>query len=86
MPTISAFYGMIIRMYHRDHAPPHFHVYYQGNEAKIDIEKLELMTGRLPRRDLGLVLDWAELHQSELRHNWTLAQQRSPISAISPLE
>ena len=33
---------MIIRMYHRDHAPPHFHVYYQGNEAKIDVEKLEL--------------------------------------------
>ena len=86
MPTISAFYGIIIRMYHRDHEPAHFHVFYQGNEAKIDIEKLQLMAGHLPRRALGLALDWAELHQTELRANWTLAQQRRPISNIEPLE
>jgi hypothetical protein len=86
MPTISTFYGIVIRMYHRDHAPPHFHVFYQGNEAKIDIENLELMAGNLPRRALGLVLDWAELHRNELRGSWTLAQQRKPINIISPLE
>jgi hypothetical protein len=40
MPTISAFYGIIVRMYHRDHEPAHFHAFYQGNEAKIDIEKV----------------------------------------------
>ena len=86
MPTISAFYGMIIRMYHRDHEPAHFHAFYQGNEAKIDIENLQLMAGHLPRRALGLALDWAELHQDELRANWTLAQQRKPINDIKPLE
>jgi hypothetical protein len=86
MPTISAFYGIIIRMYHRDHPPAHFHVFYQGNDAKIDIEKLALMAGYLPRRALGLVLDWAELHQNELRVNWTLAQQRQSINNINPLE
>jgi hypothetical protein len=86
MPTISAFYGIIIRMYHRDHEPAHFHAFYQGNEAKIDIEKLQLIAGHLPRRALGLVLDWAELHQDELRANWTLAQQRRPIGNIEPLE
>jgi Domain of unknown function (DUF4160) len=86
MPTISAFYGIIIRMYYRDHPPAHFHVFYQGNDAKIDIEKLELMAGYLSRRALGLALDWAELHQSELRNNWTLAQQGKPINNVSPLE
>ena len=86
MPTISAFYGIIIRMYHRDHEPAHFHAFYQGNEAKIDIENLQLMAGPLPRRALGLALDWAELHQDELRANWTLAQQRKPINDIKPLE
>ncbi len=86
MPTISIFYGIVIRMYHRDHAPPHFHVYYQGNDAKIDIENLEVIAGHLPRRALGLVLDWAELHQPELRDNWALAQQRKPLNDISPLE
>lgn len=28
MPTISAFYGILIRMYFGDHPPPHFHVRY----------------------------------------------------------
>jgi len=83
---MSTFYGIIIRMYHRDHEPAHFHVFYQGNEAKIDIENLELMAGHLPRRALGLVLDWVELHKNELRANWTLAQHRKPINNISPLE
>jgi hypothetical protein len=86
MPTISTFLGIVIRMYHRDHAPPHFHAFYQEHEAKIDIETLETIVGFLPRRALGLVLDWAELHQEELRNNWTLAQQRKSISNIKPLE
>lgn len=86
MPTISIFYGMIIRMYHRDHEPANFHVFYQGNEAKIDIENLEVIAGQLPRRALGLVLDWAELHQGELWDNWTLTQQRKRVNNISPLE
>jgi hypothetical protein len=47
---------------------------------------LELIAGRLPRRALGLVLEWAELHQRELLDNWTLAQERKPIKNISPLE
>ena len=86
MPTISAFYGIIIRMYHRDHEPAHFHAFYQGNEAKIDIENLQLVAGHLPRRALGLALDWAELHRDELRTNWALAQRRKPINDIKPLE
>ena len=28
MPTICAFYGILIKMYWNDHAPPHFHVDY----------------------------------------------------------
>jgi len=55
------------------HAPPHFQVYYQGNDAKIDIENLETMAEYLPRRALGL--DWAELHQNQLRDNWITAAQ-----------
>jgi hypothetical protein len=86
VPTISTFYGIVIRMYHRDHEPAHFHVFYQGNEAKIDIEKLALLAGHLPRRALGLVLDWAEFRQNELRANWRLAQQRRSINDIRPLE
>lgn len=28
MPTISTFYGIIIRMFFDEHAPPHFHAQY----------------------------------------------------------
>ena len=36
----------------------------------INIRTLELTDGKLPRRALGLVLDWAELHEEELmRHS-----------------
>lgn len=41
MPTISMFYGIIIRMYcaPKEHNPPHFHAYYNSSTAVIDINK-----------------------------------------------
>jgi hypothetical protein len=30
MPEISRFLGIVIRMYYRDHPPPHFHAEYGG--------------------------------------------------------
>jgi hypothetical protein len=47
MPTISEFYGIVIRMYFMDHAPPHFHAVYGGSEAVIDIRTLEIIEGSL---------------------------------------
>ena len=32
MPTISAFFGIYIRMYFDEHVRPHFHAYY-GDHA-----------------------------------------------------
>ena len=32
MPTIAQFYGIIIRMFFNDHAPPHFHASYGEHE------------------------------------------------------
>jgi hypothetical protein len=86
MPTISSFYGILIRMYYDEHGPPHFHVEYQGSGAAIDIESLHIRAGRLPRRALNLALDWAELHRDELRANWRLAEEGRPLNAIRPLE
>jgi Domain of unknown function (DUF4160) len=33
MPIVSIFFGIVIRMFHREHAPPHYHASYQGFEA-----------------------------------------------------
>jgi Domain of unknown function (DUF4160) len=37
VPTISRFYWIVIRMYFSDHAPPHFHALYGGEEAVVAI-------------------------------------------------
>lgn len=66
--------------------PYTFHAIYGEHEAKIAIDTLEVMEGKLPRRALGLVLDWAELHERELRDNWNRAQEHQPLSPIQPLE
>jgi hypothetical protein len=62
LPTISQFFGILIRMFFDDHPPPDFHAVYNEHKAVIDIQRLEVIEGRLPRRALSLVLDWAELH------------------------
>jgi hypothetical protein len=86
MPTISTFYGIYIFMFFRDHAPPHFHVKYGEYKALIDIQRLTLIEGQLPRRALNLSLDWAELHQSELLEDWHLCQNMMQPKQIAPLE
>lgn len=86
MPTIATFFGIVIRMYYRDHGPAHFHALYQGHEALVAIETMEVIAGGLPRRALELVFDWAELHHSELLENWKLAQSYLPLNSIDPLE
>ncbi|MBI5816137.1 MAG: DUF4160 domain-containing protein [Nitrospinae bacterium] len=86
MPTISVFFGIIIRMYHREHAPPHFHAFYSGEHAIIDIGTLQVKEGRLPRRALDMVLEWASIHRRELMMNWNLAQERKPLLKIEALE
>jgi hypothetical protein len=86
MPTISSFYGILIRMFFNDHAPPHFHAIYAEYEATIDIETLSISSGNLPRRALELVLDWAELHKSELIEDWLLCKEKHQPKTIPPLK
>jgi hypothetical protein len=66
MPTISAFYGILIRMFFNDHPPPHFHARYGEFEATVDLGTLELVRGELPHRALNLVQEWATIHRDEL--------------------
>jgi hypothetical protein len=86
MPTISRFYGITIRMYFDEHPPPHFHAYYGDDAAKIDIDTLEITEGRLRRRTLSLVQEWAAEHRDELQENWRRAEAHLPLNEISPLE
>ncbi len=86
MPEISRFFGLIITMNYNDHPAPHFHVRYGNQKALIAIQSLTLMQGYLSPRALGLVIEWAALHQAELVTNWELARQQAPLNKVKPLE
>jgi len=85
MPTISRFYGILIKMFFNDHSPPHFHAEYGEFKSIIDFQTLRQIEGDIPRRALNLVLDWAELHQEELMEDWNLCREKQQPNKIPPL-
>ena len=85
MPEICRFYGIVIKMYFADHAPPHFHAEYAEHEARIAIDSLAVISGRLPARAMGLVAEWATLHQQALRALWQKASQLEALHRLDPL-
>ena len=72
-------------MRYNDHAPPHFHVRAGGSEATIALRPLRIFEGELPPRILGMVVEWATLHQEELLLDWDLARRHLPLRKIAPL-
>ena len=89
MPTISAFYGIVVLMFYRDnrqHHRPHIHVRYQGDEAVLAIDDGERLDGELPPRAMKLVQAWIELHRDELRVDWDLAVNGEEPFRIAPLQ
>jgi hypothetical protein len=72
-------------MHFREHNPPHFHARYNDFEASIFIDTLGVMQGELPPRVLSLVIEWAMLHQSELRANWDSLRASGEFRRMQPL-
>ena len=66
---------MLISIYVDDHNPPHFYVLYNEHEALISINDLTVLKGALPSRVLGLAMEWADLHKTELLKNWDMLQR-----------
>lgn len=51
----------------------------------MSIEDLSVMEGILPPRALGLVMEWASLHQGDLLAAWRRAQAHEAPGNIDPL-
>lgn len=85
VPTISRFLGIAITMYFDDHGPPHFHARHAEGSAKVRIDSLEVIDSTLQRRQLRLVLAWAELRKDELSENWRRARAGETLEQIEPL-
>ena len=86
MPSISMFFGIIIRMYNNgEHNPPHFHAEYQGYQATFNLDG-DILEGEMPKKQVKLISAWAELHKEELIANWELAMNEQPLYKIDPLK
>ncbi len=70
MPVIARFYGILIKMYFREHGVPHFHAIYGEFNAVFDVKTLEMIEGDLPQRAQRLVRDWSEQYKDELQRMW----------------
>jgi hypothetical protein len=85
VPEISRFLGIVIAMYYRDHAPPHFHAIYGDFEISVTIEA-GVISGEFPPRAAALVQEWRRLHTAELLDAWSSARTGRPLHRIDPLE
>ena len=85
MPEISRFLGIVIGMFYRDHAPPHFHAVYGDYEITIEIET-GVVHGDFLKRALRHALEWLDLHKQELLENWSLVEAERPLHKVDPLE
>ena len=85
MPEISRFLGIVIKMFWNEHNPPHFHAEYGSDKVEIDLKSLAVLKGYLPPRVLGMVIEWAELHQQELIANWESMRSGKHYKKIEPL-
>ena len=76
MPTISMFYGILIKMFFRDiekHHTPHIHAEYQGEFAVYSIPNGDVLSGELPPSKHKIIVAWIEIHKDDLLADWNLA-------------
>lgn len=88
MPIISQFYGILIYMYREiggHHNQPHIHIKYNEYEMSITILG-KILEGKLPPKQLKLVLAWIALHEDELKAAWYIYNNDGEIIKIKGLE
>jgi hypothetical protein len=86
VPVISTFFGILVRMFYREHGVAHFHAEYQGEQATFTLDG-ELLAGGIGSRTARrLIKEWATAHQAELQANWDRLKEGEALERIAPLE
>ena len=85
MPVISTFFGIVVRMFYKEHGLPHFHAEFQGQQASFTFDG-ELLAGGLQSGTvLRLIKQWCLAHRTELDANWDRMNAGQPLERIAPL-
>ncbi len=88
MPTLSVFFGIIIRMYREiggKHNMPHIHAEYGDDEAVFDLDG-NMIEGSLPSKKARMVQTWIDIHHEDLMANWKLLSNGEQYFKIPPLQ
>jgi hypothetical protein len=86
VPIISVFFGIVVRMFYKEHEPAHFHAEYQGQQGKFDLDGHLIVGNVQSGTALRLVSEWASLHRRELELNWEKMKAGRPLDRIQPLD
>ena len=88
MPTISMFYGIVVRMLKENterHKLPHIHAKYNDYEISLTLNGKRLK-GKMPVKQLNLLKAWIAIHEEELKANWELIKNGEQTFRIDPLK
>jgi len=86
MPIISTFFGIVIRMFYREHEPPHFHADYQGQQGKFNFDGKTIAGEISSKTARRLIKQWASVHRDKLEANWKKMKDGRTLEKIAPLE
>jgi hypothetical protein len=76
MPIIARFYGILIKMYFKEHGIPHFHAIYGEFNGVFNVQTLEMIEGDMPPRAVNMVKDWAKKYNKDLMEMWRTQKYR----------
>ena len=71
MPIIARFYGILIKMYFKEHGIPHFHALYGEYNGVFELDTLEMIEGDLPQRAVKMIKEWGTIYGKDLLEMWT---------------
>lgn len=71
MPIIARFYGILIKMYFKEHGIPNFHALYGEYNGVFELATLEMIEGDLPQRAVQMIKEWGTMYQKDLLEMWT---------------
>jgi hypothetical protein len=86
VPVIAVFFGILIRMYYREHEPAHFHAEHRAQEGKFDFDGNQIIGNITSKNALALIQQWAQLNRPALEANWSKIKAGQPLDRIPPLE
>ncbi|MDY3030526.1 MAG: DUF4160 domain-containing protein [Clostridia bacterium] len=87
MPTLSIFYGIIIRMLAEqgvNHNTPHIHAKYNDYEVSVAFDGT-VLGGDFPPKQMKLLQAWIAIHEDDLRANWETLNESGTFFKIEPL-